>query len=150
MEILLFRLSPVGVLFLVAAKITEMQSLDEIVSQLGMYFLTVLIGLLIHGFIVLPLLYFLITKRNPYVYISNLAQALVTAFVTSSSSATLPIAINCLEEGNNVDPRITRFVLPIGATINMDGTALYEAVAAIFIAQVRQVSLSFGQLVAIR
>ena len=145
MEILLFRLSPVGVLFLVAAKITEMQSLDEIVSQLGMYFLTVLIGLLIHGFIVLPLLYFLITKRNPYVYISNLAQALVTAFGTSSSSATLPIAINCL-----VDPRITRFVLPIGATINMDGTALYEAVAAIFIAQVRQVSLSFGQLVAIR
>lgn len=114
-----------------------------------MYFLTVLIGLLIHGFIVLPLLYFLITKRNPYVYISNLAQALVTAFGTSSSSATLPVAINCLEEGNNVDPRITRFVLPIGATINMDGTALYEAVAAIFIAQVRQVSLSFGQLVAI-
>ncbi|XP_031849207.1 excitatory amino acid transporter 1 isoform X1 [Nomia melanderi] len=142
-------LSPVGVLFLVAAKITEMQSLDEVVAQLGMYFLTVLIGLFIHGFIVLPILYFLITKRNPYVYISNMAQALVTAFGTSSSSATLPIAINCLEENNNVDPRITRFVLPIGATINMDGTALYEAVAAIFIAQVRQVSLSFGQLVAV-
>ncbi|XP_076671064.1 excitatory amino acid transporter 1 [Andrena cerasifolii] len=142
-------LSPVGVLFLVASKITEMQSLDEVVSQLGMYFLTVLIGLFIHGFILLPGLYFIITKKNPYVYISNMAQALVTAFGTSSSSATLPIAINCLEERNNVDSRITRFVLPIGATINMDGTALYEAVAAIFIAQVRQVTLSFGQLVAI-
>ncbi|XP_053982237.1 excitatory amino acid transporter 1-like [Hylaeus volcanicus] len=142
-------LSPVGVLFLVAAKITEMQSLDEVVAQLGMYFLTVLFGLCIHGFLILPMLYFIITKRNPYLYISNMAQALVTAFGTSSSSATLPIAINCLEEGNNVDPRITRFVLPIGATINMDGTALYEAVAAIFIAQVRQVSLSFGQLVAV-
>ncbi|XP_076166987.1 excitatory amino acid transporter 1 isoform X2 [Ptiloglossa arizonensis] len=142
-------LSPVGVLFLVAAKITEMQSLDEVVAQLGMYFLTVLLGLCIHGFLILPVLYFVITRKNPYVYISNMAQALVTAFGTSSSSATLPIAINCLEERNNVDPRITRFVLPIGATINMDGTALYEAVAAIFIAQVRQVSLSFGQLVAV-
>ncbi|XP_017793364.1 PREDICTED: LOW QUALITY PROTEIN: excitatory amino acid transporter 1-like [Habropoda laboriosa] len=142
-------LSPVGVLFLVAAKITEMQSLDEVVAQLGMYFLTVLFGLFIHGFLVLPVLYFAITKKNPYVYISNMAQALVTAFGTSSSSATLPIAINCLEEGNGVDSRITRFILPIGATINMDGTALYEAVAAIFIAQVRQVSLSFGQLVAV-
>ncbi|XP_068965176.1 excitatory amino acid transporter 1-like isoform X2 [Bombus flavifrons] len=142
-------LSPVGVFFLVASKITDMQSLDEVVAQLGMYFLTVLIGLFIHGFIVLPLLYFVITKKNPFRYISNMAQALVTAFGTSSSSATLPIAINCLEERNNVDPRITRFVLPIGATINMDGTALYEAVAAIFIAQVRQVSLSFGQLVAV-
>lgn len=139
-----------GVFFLVASKITDMQSLDEVVAQLGMYFLTVLIGLFIHGFIVLPLLYFVITKKNPFRYISNMAQALVTAFGTSSSSATLPIAINCLEERNNVDSRITRFVLPIGATINMDGTALYEAVAAIFIAQVRQVSLSFGQLVAVR
>ncbi|XP_012147768.1 excitatory amino acid transporter 1 isoform X1 [Megachile rotundata] len=142
-------LSPIGVFFLVGAKITEMQSLDEVVAQLGMYFLTVLIGLCIHGFIVLPILYFVLTKKNPYVYISNMAQALVTAFGTSSSSATLPIAINCLEERNNIDPRITRFVLPIGATINMDGTALYEAVAAIFIAQVRQVSLTFGQLVAV-
>ncbi|XP_046818999.1 excitatory amino acid transporter 1-like [Vespa crabro] len=142
-------LSPIGILFLVAAKIVEMESLEQIVAQLGMYFLTVLIGLCIHGFIILPGLYFVVTKKNPYRYLSNMAQALVTAFGTSSSSATLPVAINCLEERNGVDPRITRFVLPIGATINMDGTALYEAVAAIFIAQVREVSLTFGQLVAI-
>lgn len=142
-------LSPIGVLFLVAAKIVEMESLEQVVAQLGMYFLTVLIGLCIHGFVLLPGMYFVITKKNPYRYLSNLAQALVTAFGTSSSSATLPVAINCLEERNGIDPRITRFVLPIGATINMDGTALYEAVAAIFIAQVRKVSLTFGQLVAI-
>lgn len=142
-------LSPIGVLFLVASKITAMKSLDEVVTQLGMYFMTVLIGLCIHGFVVLPALYFVMTKKNPYRYISNMAQAMVTAFGTSSSSATLPIAIGCLEDNNGVDPRITRFVLPIGATINMDGTALYEAVAAIFIAQVRKVSLSFGQLVAV-
>ncbi|XP_029163275.1 excitatory amino acid transporter 1 isoform X2 [Nylanderia fulva] len=142
-------LSPIGVLFLVASKITEMKSLDEVVGQLGMYFLTVLIALLIHGFLILPGLYFLLTKKNPYIYISNMAQALVTAFGTSSSSATLPIAISCLEGRNGIDSRVTRFVMPIGATVNMDGTALYEAVAAIFISQVRKISLSFGQLVAV-
>ncbi|EFN78314.1 Excitatory amino acid transporter 3 [Harpegnathos saltator] len=142
-------LSPIGVLFLVASKITEMKSLDEIVAQLGMYFLTVLVALIIHGFLVLPGMYFLLTKKNPYRYISNMAQALVTAFGTSSSSATLPIAISCLEERNGIDSRVTRFVMPIGATVNMDGTALYEAVAAIFISQVRKVGLSFGQLIAV-
>lgn len=137
-------------MFLVASKVTEMESFDMIVKSLGMYFVTVLIGLTIHGFIVLPLLYFIITKRNPISYISNMAQALATAFGTSSSSATLPLAIGCLEDRNGIDSRVARFVMPIGATINMDGTALYEAVAAIFIAQVRNYPLSFGQLVAVR
>jgi len=144
------RLSPIGVLSLVASKITEMKSLEEIVGQLGMYFMTVLIALIIHGFLVLPTIYFILTKKNPYTYISHMAEALVTAFGTSSSSATLPLAISCLEEKNGIDSRVTRFVMPIGATVNMDGTALYEAVAAIFIAQVRKVPLSFGQLVAVR
>ena len=73
----------------------------------------------------------------------------MTAWGTASSSATLPVTINCLEEKNGVDPRISRFVLPIGATINMDGTALYEAVAAIFIAQMVGTPLNIGQIVAI-
>lgn len=127
-----------------------MKSLDEVVGQLGMYFLTVLIALLIHGFLVLPGMYFLITRKNPYAYIANMAEALVTAFGTSSSSATLPLAISCLEEKNSIDSRVARFVMPIGSTVNMDGTALYEAIAAIFISQVRKISLSFGQLIAIR
>ncbi|XP_015600706.1 excitatory amino acid transporter 1 isoform X2 [Cephus cinctus] len=141
--------SPLGVLFLVSSKILEMESFNVIIGQLGMYFMTVLLGLCIHGFVVLPLIFFLLTKRNPVTYVSNMAQALATAFGTSSSSATLPVAIGCLEERNGIDPRVSRFVMPIGATINMDGTALYEAVAAIFIAQVRNVNLSFGQLVAV-
>ena len=73
----------------------------------------------------------------------------MTAWGTASSSASLPVTMNCLEEKNGVDPRISRFVLPIGATINMDGTALYEAVAAIFIAQVNNLNLSLGQICAV-
>ncbi|XP_011304887.1 excitatory amino acid transporter 3 [Fopius arisanus] len=142
-------LSPLGVLFLVTSKVLEMQTFDEVLSQLGMYFITVIIGLFIHGFFVLPLIFYILTRKNPFRYVYNMAQAIATAFGTSSSSATLPVAIGCLEERNGIDPRVARFVMPIGATINMDGTALYEAVAAIFIAQVRKVPLSFGQLAAV-
>ena len=78
-----------------------------------------------------------------------MTNAFTTAFGTGSSSATLPVTINLLETKNKVDPRVCRFVLPIGATINMDGTALYEAVAAIFIAQVNNLDLSLGQICAV-
>ncbi|KRT78732.1 hypothetical protein AMK59_8066, partial [Oryctes borbonicus] len=142
-------LSPVGICFLIAAKIVEMESFDVLLGKLGMYFVTVTAGLFIQGFIVLPTIYFVMTRKNPIPYISNLGQALATAFGTSSSSATLPVAIKCLEEKSRIDSRIVRFCLPIGVTINMDGTALYEAVAAIFIAQVRGIDLSIGNLVAI-
>ena len=79
----------------------------------------------------------LVTRKLPFEFISNMGNALMTAFGTASSAATLPVTMESLEEKNGVDPLISRFVLPIGATINMDGTALYEAIAAIFIAQVR-------------
>ncbi|XP_033820917.1 excitatory amino acid transporter 4 [Periophthalmus magnuspinnatus] len=141
--------APVGIMFLIAGKIVEMKNLAEVGGQLGMYTVSVIIGLLIHGLFVLPLLFFAVTRRNPYSFIGGLLQALITALGTSSSSATLPITFRCLEENNHVDKRVTRFVLPVGATINMDGTALYEAVAAIFIAQVNGMDLNFGQILTI-
>lgn len=142
-------LSPVGVCFLIAAKILELKSFQVLLGQLGMYFVTVMVGIFLHGFVVLVLIYILIVRELPFRYIANISQPLATAFGTSSSSAALPLTIAALEEKNGVDSRVARFVLPIGATINMDGTALYEAVAAIFIAQVRNVSLGIGSIIAI-
>ncbi|XP_033889756.2 excitatory amino acid transporter 3-like isoform X1 [Acipenser ruthenus] len=139
---------PIGIFFLIAAKIIEVEDWD-IFRKLGMYMVTVLTGLAIHAIVCLPLLYFIIVRKNPLTFAMGMAQALLTALMISSSSATLPVTFRCAEENNRVDKRITRFVLPVGATINMDGTALYEAVAAIFIAQLNNYALDIGQIVTI-
>ncbi|XP_029941241.1 excitatory amino acid transporter 3 [Salarias fasciatus] len=139
---------PVGILFLIAAKIIEVEDW-EIFRKMGLYMVTVLSGLAIHATICLPLIFFIIVRKNPYTFTLGMAQALVTALMISSSSATLPVTFQCAEENNRIDKRITRFVLPVGATINMDGTALYEAVAAIFIAQLNDYDLDVGHIVTI-
>uniref|UniRef100_A0A674IUN9 Amino acid transporter n=1 Tax=Terrapene triunguis TaxID=2587831 RepID=A0A674IUN9_9SAUR len=140
---------PFGIVFLIAGKILEMDDPTAIGKKLGFYAITVVCGLVVHGLFILPMMYFFITKKNPIVFIRGILQALLIALATSSSSATLPITFKCLLENNHVDRRIARFVLPVGATINMDGTALYEAVAAIFIAQVNNYELDFGQIITI-
>ncbi|XP_060653018.1 excitatory amino acid transporter 4 isoform X2 [Drosophila nasuta] len=141
-------ISPLGVGFLIAAKIIEMESIAATIQSLGWYFITVMIGLFLHGFGTIAVIFFLGTRRMPYRFIAKLSQVLATAFGTGSSSATMPLTIKCLDN-MGIDPRVTRFVIPVGATINMDGTALYEAVAALFIAQYREMSYSFGTIVAV-
>ncbi|XP_076258251.1 excitatory amino acid transporter 3-like [Rhynchophorus ferrugineus] len=140
--------SPLGVFFLVAAKVLEISSFADLVGRLGLYFMTVLLGLFIHGFVTLSVIYFVALRKLPFKVIGQLSQVLVTAFGTASSSATMPITIQTMDK-MGLDPRVTRFVIPIGATINMDGTALYEAVAAIFIAQLNSIPLGFGKTVAV-
>ncbi|CAL4229663.1 unnamed protein product [Meganyctiphanes norvegica] len=142
-------ISPLGILFLITSMMIKMNDLSTLLGQVGMHILTVCLGITIHGFIILPGIYMILTRKLPFRFIGNMSQALITAFATATSSGTLPVTMRCLEENNNIDPRITRFVLPIGATINMDGTALYEAVSAIFIAQVRGIPLTIGQIAAI-
>uniref|UniRef100_A0A182NEK9 Amino acid transporter n=1 Tax=Anopheles dirus TaxID=7168 RepID=A0A182NEK9_9DIPT len=141
-------ISPIGVLFLVAAKLLEMASFVEVLGQLGWYFMTVMLGLILHGFGTISVIFFLTTRKMAFPYIAKMSQVLATAFGTGSSSATMPITIRCLDN-MGIDPRVTRFVIPVGATINMDGTALYEAVAALFIAQLRNIHLTFGHIVAV-
>jgi Na+/H+-dicarboxylate symporter len=117
----------------------------EAFQSLGFYFIVVLIGLLIHASITLPLLVYLVTRKNPYRHYGGMPPALVTAFSTGSTIVTLPLTMKAVTLHSKVSDKIASFVLPIGATVNMDGTALYECVAVIFIAQIYGISLSFDQ-----
>jgi Na+/H+-dicarboxylate symporter len=142
--------APVGVLALIGGIVAEnRQSVDELVRGLGLYSLTVILGLLIHAVVILPLILKMFGNRKPFQYFVNMGQALATAFTTASSSASLPVTMECVEDKNGVDSRAASFVLPLGATINMDGTALYEAVAALFIAQIYGIDLAAGQQIII-
>ncbi len=133
--------APIGVFGLVA-KITATTGL-EVFRSLGLYFITVLIGLLWHYSVNLPLMVILLSHENPFRHLKNMSAALLTAFTTSSSSATLPLTLDCAEKNAGISNKISSFVLPLGATVNMDGTALYECVAAMFIAQIYGIELSF-------
>ncbi|MBI4124912.1 MAG: dicarboxylate/amino acid:cation symporter [Deltaproteobacteria bacterium] len=140
--------APIGVFALVAAKLGESGGGPAIwmeLKKIGGYAATVLLGLSLHGLVALPLILFLFARRNPFVYLYRMSEAMLTAFSTASSSATLPVTMDCVETKNNVSNRSAGFVLPLGATVNMDGTALYEAVAAIFIAQTYGIEMTLTQ-----
>ena len=136
-------LAPYGI----AALLIKLVATQD-VAMLGTMaqFVAVVAGtLLFHGTVMLPLILFLLTGKSPLWFWQGARQALITAFATSSSSATLPITMRCATEQLGVKPEIAGFVIPLGATMNMDGTALYEAAAALFIANLVGVDLSFSQ-----
>jgi len=136
--------APIGIFGLVAGQLASeggLGAFSSVLSALGKYVAVVLIGLTLHGVVILPLILKFFAGKSPTEYFVGMSQALTTAFATASSSATLPVTMECVEEKNDVDKRASSFVLPLGATINMDGTALYEAVAAMFIAQAYGIGL---------
>lgn len=141
------RLVPVGVLGLVTRAAAESGAATFV--AFGKYMLTVTLALAIHALVVLPLLLIVLGRINPRIHVRNMAEPLVTAFSTSSSSATLPVTLRAVEGNVGVSNRITSFVIPMGATVNMDGTALYECVGAIFISQVLGYSLDLGMQVTV-
>ena len=146
--LLLMKLAPAGIFCLVTARFGEAQAegnLIQVLQQTGAYFLTVLAGLTVHALVTLPLILWIFTRRNPLRFMYQMSQALLTAFSTASSTATLPVTMECAVTKAGVSKRSSEFVLPLGATINMDGTALYEAGAAIFIAQAIGFELSMTQ-----
>ncbi len=144
--------APVGIFALIASKLGAAGGGDAFWGELmkiGKYAFTVIAALLFHALIILPAILFFVGRRNPFKYFKGVSAALTTAFSTASSSATLPVTIDCAEENNKVSRRASLFVLPIGATVNMDGTAMYEAIAAVFIAQMFGIELSFTQQIII-
>ncbi|XP_032083994.1 neutral amino acid transporter B(0) isoform X2 [Thamnophis elegans] len=141
--------APVGIMSLVAGKIMEMEDVVLLFTSLGKYICCCLVGHAIHGLLILPVIYLVLTRRNPYRFLWGIFTPLATAFGTSSSSATLPLMMKSVEENNGVSKHISRFILPIGATVNMDGAALFQCVAAVFIAQLNNVSLNFIQVITI-
>lgn len=136
---LLMKFAPLGIFCLVAASFGSFFLEGDAwakIASLGWYMATVLVGLAIHAFVTLPLILWIFTRRRPVEFYKQMSDALLTAFSTASSSATLPVTMECAEMNAGVSRRSVEFVLPLGATINMDGTALYEAAAAIFMAQI--------------
>ena len=139
----IMRLAPLGIMALLA-KLVATQNLS-LFTALGKFIALVIGATLFHGLVTLPVILFLITKFNPFKFFMGMREAFLTAFSTSSSSATLPVTMRCVENNLKVSKDIGGFVLPLGATVNMDGTALYEAVAALFIANVAGIELNTVQ-----
>jgi Na+/H+-dicarboxylate symporter len=138
----IMKFAPFGVFGLVAVTVTN-TGFAAFLPLLS-FCVTVLLGLVLHAFITLPLMLHWIGRVSPWSHFRAFSPALLTAFSTASSSATLPVTMECAQKNAGVSNRISSMVLPLGATINMDGTALYECVAAMFIAQAYGIEVGFG------
>jgi len=140
---LIIACAPIGVFGLMVKAVSN--SGLSIFQDLGLYVITITSGLSIHLFIILPLILIIFVRINPLKHLKAMASAMVTAFSTSSSSATLPVTMKCIKDNVKVSNQTSSFVLPMGSTINMDGTALYECVGVLFIAQALGIPLDASQ-----
>ncbi|HBS28631.1 MAG TPA: hypothetical protein DEB06_04070 [Phycisphaerales bacterium] len=137
-------LAPIGIVCIVASRVGE-KGLAALVGPLSKYVLTVIVGLLIHLLVVLPAILAVFGRTNPYRFLWSLRKVIVTAFSTASSNATLPVTIEECQTSGGCSRRAANFVVPLGATVNMNGTALYEAVAVSFLFQLFGIDLSLTQ-----
>ncbi|KAJ8920324.1 hypothetical protein NQ315_011986 [Exocentrus adspersus] len=142
-------LTPVGISSVIAGKILSVTDIALVMSQLGWFIATVILGVFLYQLIVMQLIYLVFVKRNPFKYYLGLVQGTITAFATASTAAALPVTFTLMDDKVKVDPRISRFVLPIGCNINMDGTAMFIAIASIFIAQMNGIALGVGELITV-
>ncbi|XP_014830345.1 PREDICTED: excitatory amino acid transporter 3-like [Poecilia mexicana] len=139
---------PVGIFFLMTCHVLEIEDWNAVI-KLGKLLLVLFLGFGIHSLIVLPLVYVVFTKQNPFMVFRHSYRALLNAVIMASSSATLPITLQCCEEKMKVDVRFCRLTLPIVSTINMNGMAIYEVIAAVFIAELSHINLDIGHIFSI-
>jgi proton glutamate symport protein len=145
LTLFIIKFTPIGIFGLVAEKVAQQDDLISLMQSMGLYMAVVVMALAFHSIITLPALLTIIGRVKPLKHFKAMRTPLLTAFSTSSSSATLPLTIQAVESNSGVSNKISSFTLPLGATINMDGTALYECIAVIFIAQAYGIDLSVGQ-----
>jgi Na+/H+-dicarboxylate symporter len=146
MTMFIIKFTPLGIFGIVAREVhRNADQLANLAGSMAIYMLTVFLALGIHAFVSLPIILRFFAKVKPFKHMNNMITPLLTAFSTASSSATLPLTMEAVEHKSGVSNKITSFTLPLGATVNMDGTALYECVAAMFIAQVYGIEMHFFQ-----
>lgn len=145
---MVLRVAPIGIAFLIATTTADAIA-DEVfverIGQLILFVITVLLALGIHAFVTMFLILKFVARVRPLAHLRAMVPAMLTAFSTASSAATLPLTMECVEENSGVSRRSAGFVLPLGATVNMDGTALYECIAVLFVCQLHGIDLTFGQ-----
>ncbi|KAG6798750.1 excitatory amino acid transporter isoform X3 [Apis mellifera caucasica] len=142
-------MTPVGITSVIAGKILGVADLALVMSQLAWFIVTIVIGVFFYQLVIMQLIYLAFVRKNPFKFYAGLAQGTLTAFAMASTAAALPVTFRLMTDKLRVDPRVTRFVLPIGCNINMDGTALFVAVASIFIAQMHGIALGFGEIITV-
>jgi Na+/H+-dicarboxylate symporter len=145
LTMIIIKLAPLGIFGIIAGVVAQTENPAALAFSMGEYMITVIAGLSIHCLITLPLIQLFLAKVNPLKHFQAVSTPLLTAFSTSSTMATLPLTLEAVEHNDGVSRKITGFTLPLGATVNMDGTALYECVAAVFIAQAYGLDLSLIQ-----